>query len=250
MQTISVNGVSILPQQIYEEMQFFPATSQEEALQSAGRALVINELLQQRARDLGLPELPEDELINQLLIQDVGQLAPTAEECRRYYTQYGEQFSSSPLAEVRHILLGVAPDDFLGRDEKRRQAEVLIKRLGSQAEDFGKLAAKFSDCPSKATGGSLGQISRGQTVPEFEKAVFRASAGLLEKPLETRYGIHIVWIERIVPGQLLPYELVSEKIRTYLGERAERRAIADYLHGLIEKARIEGIELNSDPLVQ
>lgn len=250
MQLIRVNGVEIPPEKIYQEMQMFPSASREEAEKAAGRALVISELLKQRARLLSLEAEDDDGLMEQLLALEVNRTDPSDEEIQRYYLNHTDEFSSSPLAEVSHILLGVAPDDFKGRDDKRREATALIERLRQEPDQFARLAAKFSDCPSRETQGSLGQISRGQTVPEFEKAIFRATQGLMSEPLESRYGLHVVWIQRLVPGKVLPFEVVSERVRDYLQERAERHAIADYLYRLADEATLEGIDLQHEPLIQ
>lgn len=250
MTSIRVNGVEISPEKIYQEMQLFPSTSREDAEKAAGRALVISELLRQRGEQLSIEAENEDAMIEQLLALEVDLTEPSDEEVHRYYLSHSEEFSSSPLAEVNHILLGVAPDDLKGREDKRREARALIDRLQSEPDQFERLAAKFSDCPSRETGGSLGQITRGQTVPEFEKVIFRSAPGLMTEPLESRYGVHVVWIQRQVPGAVLPLDAVSKTIFSYLKDRAERHAVADYLYRLVEQASIEGIDLSPDPLIQ
>ena len=64
----------------------------------------------------------------------------------------------------------------------------------SEQERFAELARQHSACPSKEQGGALGQISKGQTVPEFERQLFRLPAGLCPQPLESRYGFHLVTV--------------------------------------------------------
>jgi len=60
----------------------------------------------------------------------------------------------------------------------------------------------MSNCPSGQQGGNLGQIGRGDTVPEFKKALFRLGpTGLLRELVKTRYGFHIVAIDRRIPGK-------------------------------------------------
>ena len=67
-------------------------------------------------------------MIEQLLALEVDLTEPSDEEVHRVGLSHSEEFSSSPLAEVNHILLGVAPDDLKGREDKRR-GPVLIDRL-------------------------------------------------------------------------------------------------------------------------
>ena len=101
-------------------------------------------------------------------------------------------------------------------------------------------------------GGRLGQLSNGQTVPEFERQVFSLPEGLAPSPIETRYGYHIVRIDRRVDGRRLAYDQVKDKIADYLNECVRRTALNQYVQQLIGKAEIIGIDLNAtdSPLLQ
>ena len=155
------------------------------------------------------------------------------------------------MLEVRHILLAAAPDDELDRVNAKMMAEQIIKQLG-EGDDFARLAQQHSACPSAATAGSLGQISRGQTVAEFERQVFTANEGLLPNPVETRYGFHVVAVDRKIEGKQLPYDAVKDKIAAYLNEKVERKAVAQYIHTLIQAAEIKGFDfaVSDSPLLQ
>jgi peptidyl-prolyl cis-trans isomerase C len=102
------------------------------------------------------------------------------------------------------------------------------------------------------TGGSLGQIGKGQTVPEFERQLFNLPEGLASAPIESRYGIHIVLIAHREEGRQLPFDMAHARIRDYLNEKVRRKAIAQYIEALINDARIEGFsfEVSGSPLMQ
>ena len=68
-------------------------------------------------------------------------------------------------------------------------------------------------------------------------------ANLCEAPVATRYGFHVIRLERKHDGRTLPYELVADRIADYLRESVRRRADAQYVARLVSAARIEGIEL-------
>ena len=74
-----------------------------------------------------------------------------------------------------------------------RDAEGIMIRL-SKGEDFANLAKRFSKCPSKSKGGSLGWFGKGEMVPEFEKACFEGQKGQIVGPVKTEFGYHIIMI--------------------------------------------------------
>ena len=117
---------------------------------------------------------------------------------------------------------------------------------------FAELAMKYSACPSKAQGGSLGQVSKGQTVPELERQLFTLAPGLADRPLESRYGWHVICVDQRIEGQPLPYEAVATAICTQLQQGVWQKALVHYLQTLIGTADVRGIVLPGadSPLVQ
>ncbi|KKO49782.1 peptidylprolyl isomerase [Arsukibacterium sp. MJ3] len=254
---IQVNQTQIPEQDILAEMQYHPAQSQRDAMLKSAEALVIAELLRQRAKMLGLDidsdgaATSQDDFLEQLLEQEVTIPTASLEECEQYYRLNPNRFASSPLLELSHILLAAAPDDDKARVDAKILSEQLISQL-QQGTSMAELAKHYSACPSKETGGSLGQISRGQTVAEFERQIFSAEPGLLPRGIESRYGVHVVYIARKVPGNLLPFNAVQQKISEYLNEKVRRKAVAQYIHTLIVAADIAGYDFNlsESPLIQ
>ena len=76
--------------------------------------------------------------------------------------------------------------------DKHSQAQALISKI-SEGEDFKKVAQSHSSCPSKKKGGDLGWFTKGQMVPEFEKAAFNLNVGAMtSEPVKTKFGYHII----------------------------------------------------------
>ena len=74
-----------------------------------------------------------------------------------------------------------------------------------------ELAQAHSACSSASQGGNLGQITEGQTSSEFEEALFDLEPGSIgQEPVATRYGFHIIRLDRKHEGRELPFELVAE----------------------------------------
>jgi peptidyl-prolyl cis-trans isomerase C len=251
--TISVNGVVISRAAISRETQNHPATKPTEAWQGAARALIVRELLLQEARrinlepqpisdDEGRRETDEEALVRGLVDCEV--VTPSADEttCRRYYEQNRRRFTSPTLHEVSHILL---PHDAHQVDVL---ATAILTALKDDPKAFEAMAMLNSVCPSKNTGGNLGQIGPGQTVPEFEEALPGLPVGVVApEPVRTRFGLHIIKVERRIEGRELPFEMVQERIATWLDEKVRRTAIQQYISILAGKASIIGFEINASP---
>lgn len=251
LRTLRINGVEISEQAIAAEMQYHPAATAEQARESASTALAVRELLLQEASRQGCDGEPDD-MIDQLLAQALNLPQAGEQECRQYYAANPQRFLSPTLLEARHILLPAAPDDADARQQALEKARTLIATLQQNVATFDELARDHSVCPSREQGGSLGQLSKGSTVPEFERQVFAAEPGLMTQPVETRYGYHVVQVERKIPGERLPYENVRDQVRHYLEQKVFNTALSQYLRLLTADATIEGIALEAaaSPLLQ
>ena len=170
-------------------------------------------------------------------------------ELETFYNSNPRSFTTPPLVSARHILIAADPEDDLERSTQREIALNIIEQLQAGA-NFAAMAMTHSACPSKAQQGSLGQLSKGQTVPEFERQLLRLPLGLAEQPIESRYGYHIVLVEQRV--ELVPYHMVKERIAAQLSQRVWQKSVTQYLQMLVGEATIEGITLQgaASPLVQ
>jgi len=249
---IIVNGATISKETLALELQYHPAASAEEAITKAAQALIIQELFVQEAVAQGLDqklkpfesETKSEALIRSLIEVEVETPQTDEISCRRYFEQNQERFRSPDLVEACHILLAADPQDPQARDSAKTQAEELLAVLQQDSNQFAALVKQYSDCPSKETDGNLGQLSKGQTTPEFERQLFMLETGLAAHVIESRYGYHVVRVDRKISGDPLPFEQVREKIVSYLTEQGNRRAVRQYIHGLMEKATIEGIDID------
>lgn len=238
--SVSVNGV---------EVTAGPETTSE--------LTAARELLRQRAVAVGLldeastEEAAIDQAIEELFAREVVTPSPTEEECRRYYDAHPREFDSGDLVHARHILFQVTASVRI--PEIRARAEQTLNELLREPERFAAVATEMSNCPSGQHGGNLGQIGRGDTVPEFEKAIFRLGpTGLLRELVKTRHGFHIVAIDQRIPGKRLPFDVVRTEIAERLRAMVEEKAVRQYISVLAGKADIQGADLDGTevPLVQ
>jgi peptidyl-prolyl cis-trans isomerase C len=93
----------------------------------------------------------------------------------------GEQVDKK-FTQVRasHILVSTK------EEAEKIRAEILA------GKNFAEAAQEYSMCPSGEEGGDLGYFSRGQMVPEFDKAAFSLPVGELSQPVKTKFGWHLI----------------------------------------------------------
>jgi peptidyl-prolyl cis-trans isomerase C len=243
--SIRVNGREIDEAAIAAELQYHPAASLEEARRLASEALVLRELLAQRAEREGLAL--EGDGIERLLDTLVEPASPDAAALRAYYDAHPEKFRSPDLLEARHILCAAPEDDAEARAAAYEKATRLAAELVADRGRFGALAREHSDCPSKSADGHLGQIQRGSTVPELETYLFSLDPGeLCPSPVASRYGWHVIELLAREPGRQLPFEYVEPKIAEFLAARAWREGFRAAVLALAREADIEGFAFDGE----
>ena len=254
---ISVNGNAIPAAAIAAETQNHPAPTPQAARAAAAQALVVRELLLQEAARIGIVAEPmvdaegrretdEDARIRALLEREVAVPTADAATCRRYYDNNPRRFISPDVFEASHILLSAPQSDAEAYAKAIAEARRLIAALNERPEAFAALARDFSACPSAREGGSLGQLTRGQTTPEFETFLLALEEGqLCPVPVETPYGVHVVKLHRRVAGRPLPFDHVAGAIAAYLQDVSWRTAARQYVEILAGRAKIDGIAVQA-----
>ncbi len=261
---VVIGGVEIAPAAIATEAQNHPAPDADSAWQQAAEALAIRQLLLAEAERLGIepgercdaqdrPLAEDDARIDALLAQQVAVPQATHDEARRFYDRHQARFASETLIEAEHILFSADPTDDFAYRLAVGDARMAIRAAQADPAVFAELAKAKSACPSKEQGGNLGQIGRGQTVAEFEEALFTLGEGeLYSEPVRTRFGVHVIRAGRRAEGQQLPFAAVASTIGDYLEEASTRKAMAQYLSILASQTTIAGVALPiaEGPLVQ
>lgn len=257
---IRVDGRVIDASAVDREMQYHAAPSLAEARRRAAQALVVRELLLAEAERQGIAGdaaveagLRDESRIRVLIEREVAVPEPTEADCRRYFEANPGRMRTADAHELSHILVPAPPDDAEARAEAREAATELCAQLRAEPRRFAELARERSRCPSREDGGHLGVVGRGQTAPEFERALSRLPVGTVpEHPIETRYGFHVVLIHARQEGRTLAFEACHERIADYLREHVRRRAISQYIRLLAASHDVEGFDLGAatSPLVQ
>ena len=254
---VIVNGVEIAPEAIAREIQHHPAPDAETAWIEAARALAVRELLLQEARRLELEaEVETDEagrieeegdaMVRALLEAEVQPAQPGETECRRYYEANAARFRTPDLFEAAHILIEPEGEG----DDAWRTAEARARTIAQEVRDdpaaFAAAARAHSGCASARQDGALGEIRRGELVPPVQAGLEALADGeTAREPVRSRFGWHVLRLQRRIDGRAVPFELVRDKIAEMLEARSWSVEAARYVAALAARGRVEGVAIEA-----
>src|ERR1700693_1706919 len=195
--------------------------------------------------------IPEKRQIKYVVV-DSAQIATattvTGQDLQAYYEEHREEYRVPEQGEVRHILIKTplpapgAKEDAKAVADARAKAEGVLKELKAGG-DFAKLAEKYSDDPGSAkSGGDLGWIGRGRTVPEFEKAAFSLGKGQTSDLVKSSYGFHIIRVEDKQEAHLKTLAAVKSEIEEKGKQQKTARATEAAANSLLSQAPTDGFD--------
>jgi peptidyl-prolyl cis-trans isomerase D len=195
--------------------------------------------------------IPEKRQIKYVVVDSAKIAAATAvtdQDLQAYYDQHRDEYRVPEQVKVSHILIKTPlPAPGAKEDEKavadaRAKAEDILKQLKAGG-DFAKLAEKYSDDPGSAkSGGELGWIGRGRTVPEFEKAAFSLGKGQTSDLVKSSYGFHIIHVEDKQQAHLKTLAEVKSEIEEKVKQQKTARATEAAANALLSQARTAGFD--------
>lgn len=226
------------------------------AWRKAANAVAIRTLLLQEARRREIAATPEEvgpgrfetdeeALIRGLLEQAVSVNPPKPQDIQAEWEKDPSRFRTPPLWEASHILCACDPRDAEAREKALTRINAIAAILDGDPKGFAALAARESECGSKDSGGALGQLGPGDTVPEFEAILrFLSEGEMTTEPVLTRHGYHIIRLDALAEGQILPFDAVREKIAEAMEKAAWARQARHFVDQLVKGAEIEGADFS------
>jgi protein-export membrane protein SecD len=104
-------------------------------------------------------------------------------------------------------------DATVTRSKEEALAKIRDIKGRVNAQNFNQIASTESDGPSKGQAGSLGVITQGMMVPEFESVAFALQQGQISDVVETAFGYHIIRADKALstPATTVSYDLLTIK---------------------------------------
>ncbi len=149
----------------------------------------------------------------------------TDDEARAYYDENRGRYMKPPVRRASHILITLEDDASDDAVEAARATLVDLRTQVEEGADFAALAkSKSEDVGSADGGGSLGAITPGSMVPEFESALEELNEeGALSEPVRSEFGMHLIRLDGIKPESGQSFAKVKGKIRkTMQTDRADQ----------------------------
>jgi parvulin-like peptidyl-prolyl isomerase len=171
------------------------------------------------------------QLIQEELFKDVTEDVKVSNaELQKYYRDNKKQYSTPAQRDIRHILL---------KKNQKALADSLAAQIRSGGS-FAQLARKYSQDPgSKKAGGRL-EISKGQTVPAFDRVAFSIPRGQISSPVKTQFGWHVIEaLTAVQPAKTTPFNQVKQAIRQQLLQSKKSEESTKYVERLEDSGNVD-----------
>jgi len=183
--------------------------------------------------------MTEAELKNFLTVYEkvTSDIKPASEaDVKAYFDKNVATYGQPESVKARHIL--VKTED---------EAKAIIAQLVATKDKaavlplFTQLAKDKSTEPgAKDSGGDLGTITKGQMVPDFEKAAFAQAVGTFSPtPVKTEFGFHVIFVEAHTPAKAPDFATVKPQVEQDVVNAAKDAKFQTYFDDLRKKAKIE-----------
>ena len=182
-------------------------------------------------------DMREQSIIQQLFKQEIyDAIVFDDETLMAFYEENKDSMFQVPESvEASHILVMV--------NENQTEETALAKITKIKAEidgglDFGEAAMQYSEGPSNAQKGYLGQFGRGQMVPEFETVAFDQEIDVVSEPVLTQFGYHLILTTSKNDAETISFEEAKGYVEQQLSQEESNTKTGEYIEDIKNKADI------------
>jgi len=145
------------------------------------------------------------------------------------YNAHIEQYRHPATMHLQEILV---------KAEDKELAAQLVSRA-RKGEDFSAMAKTHSIAPTRASGGDLGNVAKGELNPDIEKVALSLSAGGVSEPMPTEGGLRILRVAESTPEKVVPFDSVKADLLKQLSQDRLNQEYEKYIDGLRKSASID-----------
>jgi foldase protein PrsA len=142
----------------------------------------------------------------------------TAADVEEYYDKNQKRFAQPERRDLRVVLTKT--------EAKAQEAKQALEN----GESWKQVAKEYSiDEASKAQGGKMAAVAKGQQDKAFEDAVFAAKKGEIEGPVKTQFGWYVFEVEKILPASQQSLEQARSTIKNLLRSERQQKALDAFI---------------------
>jgi foldase protein PrsA len=166
-----------------------------------------------------------DSLSNKLRTQVTkGKDKVTPAQISAYYDKNKSKFASAEKRDIRLVLT-----------KTKAQADKAKAALVS-GQSFSSVAKKYSiDQSSKANGGKLAGVSKGQQEAALDTAIFAAKKGKLTGPVKTQFGYYVFQVSAITAASQQTLAQATPTIKSLLASQGQQKALDAFVKDFQKK---------------
>ncbi len=177
-----------------------------------------------KTQGLTLDEAKKDQKVRlaaqALYAKLTGNVKVTDKQISDYYNANKASYKQAESRDIRHILV----------NSKTLADKLHAQLVAGSEKNFAALAKKYSKDPGSAANGGKLTITKGQTVPPFDRVAFALKKGQLSGPVHTQYGWHIIQaLSDIRPPSSTPLSKVKESIRQLLEQQKKNDVMTKWV---------------------
>jgi len=208
-------------------------------LQDVLNSMLLNSQMAEAARNAGFDKskivqdrmrLAADRELGEAWVEHYIDLQPSADYeamAKESFELNKDSMKTVPEIDVSHILIS---SKGRSKEEAMSIADDIEKQLEENPTRFDELVIKYSEDPSAASNkGHFKAIKKGDMVKQFEDVAFAMQVGEISLPVQTRYGLHIIRLDAVLPAASMSYEEVEEQLLDSMRSRHRERIKNNYL---------------------
>lgn len=140
-----------------------------------------------------------------------------------FYREHISKYSTKPERRVYQIFT-----------TSKKNIEKAYKEL-LRGKSFRDVALEYGDPGSY----DLGFVGKGELIKPLDDAIFSTPVGRFSRPFKTRFGYHIVFVAKEIPGRPIPFDRIKNKVRNDYYTWAVKREYEEWLDKLKRSSIIE-----------
>ncbi len=156
-------------------------------------------------------------------------------EIGQYYDRHQKDWETSPTVTFNEIVLFY---EDANRPEVVSRAEGIVREARGGTE-FGELVQKYSEAPSKESGGFLGPLSAADLHPAIAETAFKLQVGDIGDPIDTGHSLHIIRLVGKTDRVVKTHDEVKDTIAKAVREEKFRPRYEHYIRKLWKESQIE-----------